>query len=208
MNAKSIKGKSFGIVDIALDEDKIMIKGPATRGWKAMGTEKTVTKSIGNHVYTVDDIPVLDITGKFSGIENLTKENKNLAIEIATNFPVQLQRDAGDPVMRPGLFIDWEDRSFVCSGSVPQGSKVRFSLPPDFDVIEKVIKSCEELKENEMPEANAVIVFNCAGRLLAMGPLINKEIEGVRMCGMFLWRECFPVQNWEGLQAATWKCIT
>lgn len=180
-----------GIVAIALDVDKIMIKGRDTCGWKAVGTEKTVTKSTGNHVYTVDDIPVLDITGKFSGIENLTKENKNLAIEIATNFPLQLQRETGDPVMRPGLFIDWEDRSFVCSGSVPQGSKVRFSLPPDFDVIEKVVKSCEELKENEMPEADAVIVFNCAGRLLALGPLINKEIEGVKnvwnvpMAGMF-----------------------
>lgn len=180
-----------GIVALTLDEDKIKIKGRATCGWKAVGTQKTVTKSIGNHVYTVDDIPVLDITAKFGGIENLSRENKNLLMEIATNFPLQLQRETGEPIMRPGLVVDWDDRSFICSGTVPQGSKVRFSLPPDFDVIESVIKGCEELKENEMHEADAVIVFSCAGRLLSLGPLMSKEIEGIKnvwnapMAGMF-----------------------
>ena len=58
------KESNQGIVALALDEDKILIKGKATCGWKAVGTEKTVTKSEGNHVFTVDDIPVLDLTSK------------------------------------------------------------------------------------------------------------------------------------------------
>ncbi|MBK9569735.1 MAG: hypothetical protein IPO53_07295 [Chitinophagaceae bacterium] len=37
-------------------------KGVATCGWKAMGTAKTVTKSEGNRLYTIDDIPVLELT--------------------------------------------------------------------------------------------------------------------------------------------------
>ena len=93
--------------------------------------------------------------------------------------------------MRPGLMVDWSDHSFYCSGSVPQGSKVRFSLPPDWDVMEKVIHATREMKANEMPEADAVIIFSCAGRILALGPMMNKEIEGVKdvwnapMVGMF-----------------------
>jgi small ligand-binding sensory domain FIST len=98
---------------------------------------------------------------------------------IATNFPLQLQREKGAPVMRPGLLINWEDGSFYCGGKVPQGSKVRFSLPPDFDVIEKVVEGLEELKENEIPDADAVILFSCAGRILSLGPLMSKEIEGI-----------------------------
>jgi len=168
-----------GCVAVVLDEDKIMIKGRATCGWKPMGTEKTVTKSEANRVYTIDNIPVLDMTAKYSGIPNLTKENESITMEIATTFPLQLQREKGDPVMRPGLVVNWEDGSFFCSGTVPQGSKVRFSLPPDFDVIEKVISGAEELKENEMPEADALIVYSCAGRLMAFGPLMSKEIEAV-----------------------------
>jgi len=169
-----------GMVVLALDEEKIIIKGKATCGWKAVGTPKTVTKSVGNHVFTVDNESVLDITAKYGGLGILEEEDTNVAMEIAVNFPLQLQREVGDPVMRPGLLIKWEDRSFVCSGSVPQGSKVRFSLPPDFDVMEKVIKGAEELKATEMPDADALVVFSCAGRILALGPLMNQEIEGIR----------------------------
>jgi hypothetical protein len=179
------------MVCIALDESKVEIKGIATCGWKAVGIEKIVTKSVGNHVYTVDNIPVLDITAKYGGLENVNPENNNLLVEIAANFPLQLQREKGDPIMRPGLVIDWKDHSFYTSGSLPQGSKVRFSLPPDWDVMEKVVKGVENLKETEMPEADALIVFSCAGRILSLGPLMSKELEGVKhvwnvpMAGMF-----------------------
>ena len=185
------KSSNSGIVALVVDEEKIIIKGIATCGWKAVGTVRTVTKSEGNHVYTVDDVSVLDLTAKYGGLENIEKGNTDVAMEIAVNFPLQLQREVGDPVMRPGLLIEWEDRSFYCSGSVPQGSKVRFSLPPDFDVMEKVIKGVEGLKATEMPEADAVVVFSCAGRILALGPLMNQEIEGIKnvwnapMAGMF-----------------------
>ena len=185
------KESNQGIVALALDEDKILIKGKATCGWKAVGTEKTVTKSEGNHVYTVDDIPVLDLTVKYGGLKNVSPDNTGLMLEIAANLPLQLQREKGDPVMRPGLLVDWSDRSFFCSGSVPQGSKIRFSLPPDFDVMETVIKGAEELKNTEMPEADTIIVFSCAGRILVFGPMMNMEIEGLKkiwnipMVGMF-----------------------
>jgi small ligand-binding sensory domain FIST len=57
--------------------------------------------------------------------------------------------------------------------------------------MEKVIKGVEELKETEMPEADALVVFSCAGRILAFGPMMNMEIEGIQkiwnvpMAGMF-----------------------
>jgi hypothetical protein len=180
-----------GIVALVLDEDRLEIKGKATCGWKPMGTEKTVTRSEGNRLYTIDNVSALDMTKKYSGLENLTPDNPNISTEIATSFPLQLQREKGDPVMRPGLVVNWEDGSFICSGSVPQGSKIRFSLPPDLDVIEKVVKGCRELKDTEMPQADALVLFSCAGRLISLGPMISDELEGVRqvwnvpMAGMF-----------------------
>ncbi len=185
------KDSNKAMVCIALDESKVQINGIATCGWKPVGTEKLVTKSEGNHVFTVDNLPVLDLIAKYGGIKNVTPENDSLLIEIAANFPLQLQREKGDPVMRPGLMVDWSDRSYFTSGTVPQGSKVRFSLPPDFDVMEKVVKSVENLKDTVMPEADAVIVFSCAGRILSLGPLMSQELEGIKkiwnvpMAGMF-----------------------
>ncbi len=193
------KSSNNGIVAIVLDEDKISIKGRATSGWKAVGTEKTVTKSVGNQVYTIDDTPVLDLVMKYGGLENVTAEN--FALEHSTTLNFQLQRETGDPVLRAGLLVDWSDHSYYCSGSVPQGSKVRFTLPPDFDVIEKTIKGSEELKATEIPEADALLLFNCAGRLLALGPLISEEIEGIRrvwdvpIAGMFSTAELARTTN-------------
>ncbi|MGK2860354.1 MAG: FIST signal transduction protein [Chitinophagaceae bacterium] len=178
-----------GIVAIAIDEDKICIRGRATHGWNAVGTEKTVTKSVGNHVFTIDDVPVLDLVIKYGGLQNVTQEN--FVLEHSITLPLHLQRESGVPVIRAGLVVDWSDRSFYCGGTVPEGSKVRFSIPPDFDVIEKVISGCEDLKANEIPEADALLLFSCAGRLLSLGPLINEEIEGIQkvwdvpMAGMF-----------------------
>jgi len=181
-------GSNRGIVVVVFSEEKILIKGKATSGWKAMGTEKTVTKSEGVRIYTIDNVPALDVCLKYSG---LTEETPNLVLEMMTNFPLQMQREKGSPILRPGYLINWEDHSLTCSAKVPQGSKVRFSLPPDFDVIEKVISECQQLKDTEMPEADALIIFNCAGRLISLGPLINAEIEGLKgvwsvaMAGMF-----------------------
>lgn len=180
-----------GIVCIALDETKVEVKGIATCGWKAVGTEKTVTKSEGNHIYTIENEPALDITVKYGGLENISPGNKDVLMELATNFALQLQREKGDPVMRPPLVVDWNDKSYYTSGTIPQGSKIRFSIPPDWDVMEKVVKGVEELKETQMPQADALVVFSCAGRILALGPMMKEEIEGVKnvwnvpMVGMF-----------------------
>ena len=182
---------SKGMVVLAIDEEKVAVSGIATCGWKAMGTEKTVTKSEGNHVFTIDHKPALDITTKYGGLEDIRPENKDVLMELAANFPLQLQREKGDPVMRPPLVVDWDDHSFYTSGTVPQGSKIRFSVPPDWDVMEKVVKGVQNLKETDMPKADALVIFSCAGRILSFGPMMNAEIEGIKqvwnvpMAGMF-----------------------
>lgn len=177
-----------GIVTVVLDEEKILLKGIATNGWKAVGTEKFVTKSEGSRIYTIDNIPALDLCLKYSG---LAIDYPDLAFELGINFPLLLELENGDSVIRPAYLIHWEDHSVVTSGKIPEGSKIRFSLPPDFDVIEKVIDDIRKQKEKGMPDADAVIFFNCGGRLISLGPLIGKEIEGVKniwnvpMAGMF-----------------------
>ena len=182
---------SQGMIALAIDAAIIEIKGYAVCGWKAMGTEKTVTRSEGNHLITIEDVPALDIIAKYGGIKDPSERNENLLLEMATMCPLQLQRVNAPPVMRPGLVVDWSDRSIYCSGTVPEGSKVKFCLPPDFDAIEEVIRGCQVLRDTEIPLADAMIYFTCAGRLLTFGPVMEEEIKGVQqvwdvpMAGMF-----------------------
>ena len=190
-------GKSSvnGLLAIIIDEDKIEINGVATCGWKAVGTNKTVTKSAGNIVYTIDDKPALDMVMKYLGVEIDLDSGKDVVTHIGAYYPLQLERENVAPVMRTAMFANKEDRSLICAGNVPQGSKVRFSLPPDFDAIDKVVEECNELKNEKQPTADAMIMFSCISRHLSFGIMMKEEIEQVQqvwdapMAGFFSYGE-------------------
>jgi hypothetical protein len=168
-----------GLIAVVIDGDKVNVKGLATSGWKPVGTVRTVTKSAGNVVYTIDDEPALDVVVKFMGIKKDIDEWKDVIVNIGSEFPFQLQRENAVAVNRAPLFANKSDRSLVCAGSVPQGSKIRFSLPPDFDIIDKVVDECNTIKSEEQPNADALIMFSCKARHLSLGLLVSDEIDNI-----------------------------
>lgn len=62
---------------------------------------------------------------------------------------------------------------------IPEGSKLRFALPPDFEVIDEVVESLAELK-TAIPVAEAVLLFSCAGRIDVLGPIVKEEIKSIK----------------------------
>ncbi|HMJ47877.1 MAG TPA: FIST N-terminal domain-containing protein [Ferruginibacter sp.] len=173
------KQSSTGLVAIIVDEDKIDIKGVATCGWKPIGITKTVTKSSGNIVYTIDEKPALDLVIKYLGLDVDLDTGKDILTNIGAYYPLQLERENAPPVMRTAMFGNKEDRSLICAGNVPEGAKVRFSLPPDFDVIDTVVSECNELKNESENNADAIIMFSCISRYLSFGVMTSEEIERV-----------------------------
>ena len=169
-----------GLVALIIDEDRIEMRGLATCGWKPVGTVRTVTKSSGNVVYMIDNEPALDMVIKYMGVDIDLDSRKDVVMNIGAYFPLQLERENGVPVMRTAMFVNKEDRSLLCAGNVPQGSKLRFSLPPDFDVINKVVDECLEIKETDLNDADAMIMFSCISRHLSFGEMASEEIEQVK----------------------------
>ena len=174
------KHSTTGVVALIIDEDKIDIKGIATCGWKPIGITKTITKSSGNIVYTIDDQPALDLVIKYLGLNLDNEISENMVVNLGAYYPLQLERENAPPVMRTTMLGNKEDRSLICAGTVPQGAKVRFSLPPDFDVIDTVVEECTDLKNEQQNEADAVIMFSCISRYLSFGVMTSEEIERVQ----------------------------
>jgi hypothetical protein len=190
------KSRDNAIIALIIDEDKIEVSGIATCGWKAIGTTKTVTKSENNIVYTIDDKPALDMLMKYLGVEVKLEGNKEIVtFQSSWYYPLQVERENLDPVIRTARFANTKDRSLICTGNVPQGAMIRFSLPPDFDAIEKVVEECREFKEDTQPAADALIMFSCVSRHLSFGSLIKEEIDQVQqvwkapMAGFFTYGE-------------------
>lgn len=189
------KSSDKGLLALIIDEDKMEVNGIATCGWKPIGTTKTITKSKGNIVYTIDDKPALDMIIKYLGVDYDFDSGKEIVTQIGAYYPLQLERENVAPVMRTAMLANREDRSLICAGNVPQGAKVKFSLPPDFDAIETVIEECNELKDEHQQEADALIMFSCISRHLSFGILMSEEISQVQnvwnapMVGFFTYGE-------------------
>jgi hypothetical protein len=181
-----------GIILLVINADKIMIKGQAAFGWKPAGTVRTITRCDKDWIYTIDDQPALDIVFKFLGLK-LTKEeaekfNPGSAV-------LCLMRENGSPVMRSLGSYNWEEKSIAVLGKIEQGTKFRFALPPDFEIVETVTNDAQQIKDTEFPDADALVMFSCISRLDELGPMVSTEIDGVKnifnapMVGFFTYGE-------------------
>lgn len=131
----------------------------------------------------------------YLGVEIKLDETKEIATFLSFwYYPLQVERGNVDPVIRTAMFANRIERSLICSGNVPQGAKIRFSLPQDFDSIDAVIEECRGLKE-EQPQADALIMFSCVSRYLSFGMVVKEELEqvqriwGAPMAGFFSYGE-------------------
>lgn len=171
---------TLGLLALIIDQDKIAINGLAVSGWRPVGTEKKITKSEGSWIFTIDNEPAANVIQKFLGNEIISASTEVAGlIPSDLGYPLQFKRASGNAVMKPVLFWNTADKSIMVGGKVKEGDNFRFSLPPDFDAIDTVIDSTRIVKEKEMPDADALIVFSCIGRLGSFGPMISKEIEGM-----------------------------
>jgi len=190
------RSSESALMALIIDEDKIDVRGIATCGWKALGTTKTVTKSDGNVVYTLDDKPALDMLLNYLGVELKQEGDKEIVTFLSSwYYPLQVERENVDPVIRTAMFANREDRSLICSGKVPEGANIKFSMPPDFDSIDKVVAECKIIKDDAQQEADALIMFSCVSRYLSFGMVASEEIEKVQkiwdapMAGFFSYGE-------------------
>lgn len=174
---KQVSGN--GLIALIIDLDKIRITGFATSGWQPVGTIRTVTKSEGLVVHTIDNEPALDMITKYMGLtfDGAAPEEMIYISDIVS--PIQLFRDNAPSVLREIRAVNAKNRSVMFVGAVPQGSKFRFSLPPDWNIIDKIILDCNTVKEQQQG-AEALIIFSCASRLLSLGPMISNEIDEIK----------------------------
>jgi hypothetical protein len=178
-----------GAVALIFDRHAIEVNGIAASGWRGIGTPKTITKAEGNIVYSIDDEPALDVYNKYLNIG----DDPTLAYE----YPLSLMRDDGSAVMR-GVMLVNEDKSLTYGGTIPEGAQVRFSMPPGLEIIDHAIEKVSEFNR-QTPGADAIVLFSCKGRHLALGPMVEDEISAIHklwnvpLVGFFTYGEIGPL---------------
>jgi hypothetical protein len=181
-----------GILMLVLNEDKILVKGRAATGMKPIGTEKVITKSEGSWILEIDNQPATDLVMKYMG-ENLSPEDfKDFNL---MNIFLNLMREDSSSIIRATMGFNMDTKGITVSGKIKPGDKFRFTLLPDFDVLTEVSENAKQFQETEMPEADALVMFSCIGRIDAFGPMTSEELQGIQsvykvpMAGFFSYGE-------------------
>jgi len=175
------KDTDYGMVALVLDEDKISLNGIAISGWKPVGVSRTITGSEGNMIFTIDDKPALEMYLRYLGEDiDSKKDQLDFFNSIGKHYPFQIEREGREPKMCNPMGYDKDKKALICESDVPQGSRLRFSTPPDFEIIDTVITKANKLKMEAKADADALLIFSCVGRLSALGPMAQQENEGLQ----------------------------
>jgi hypothetical protein len=189
-----------GIIVLILDSDKISLHGIAMTGWKRLGVARKVTKSTGKFLYSIDDQPAVDMYLKYLGKSG--NRDFNLLNELSFNFPFLTERENKDDILiKSPIRIDHLENALVMDMEMKEGEIFWFSVPPNFDIVEEIVHEAKEMKNNIGNDADALLIFSCAGREPALGPFVNMENEGLSevwnspMAGFFSYGEFGRAKN-------------
>jgi len=164
---------SNGVLALAIDRDRIEILTSRAFGWSGIGTQRIVTKSHENLVYTIDDKPALQF---YQDYLHITAKDMP---DMGGDYPLEVLLKNGQIVYRAALQIN-EDGSLVFAGHVEEGSKVRISAPVGEEVINYVKKSIDDsLISRKNFKADLTLLFPCASHKNLLGSFAIKEIEAV-----------------------------
>ncbi len=171
----------YGITALVLNEDRISLRGMALSGWKPIGVSRTITKSEGNLIFTIDNKPAFETYLRFLGIDPATVVDQITFFNTeGIHYPLQIERQGRKPMMCNPIGYDKEKGALICESKIEEGASFRFSTPPDFDIVETILEKAHEIKARTSVGAEALLIFSCAGRLSALGPLAEQENQGLR----------------------------
>jgi len=165
-----------GIAALVIDETRIEMYGVALSGWKAIGVSKTITKCDGNLLFEIDGQPALEMYLRFLGPDFTTLEDRMKFFDsLGLHYPLQVERKGSEPMMCNPIGYNSTEGALMLESVVEQGSKFRFSTPPDFDIVETVVNKAKQIKSHVNTDADALLIFSCASRLSALGPMAEQE---------------------------------
>ena len=189
-----------GIMALVLDSEKVSVAGMAMNGWKRLGISRKITKTKGKLLYSIDGKPAVDMYLRYLG--KADDRDLHLLNELSFNYPFITERENKDDILIiTPMNIDHEENALVMDMEMKEGETFWFSIPPDFDIVEKIIDEAREVKSAFGDDADALLVFSCAGREPALGPLVTMENEGLAelwnspMAGFFTYGEFGRAKN-------------
>lgn len=156
-----------GAVGVALDNEDLIVHSFYNHNWFRVGKTFTITEATGRRVYTINQIPAVDLYHKYLGISASSD-----LMTVATWFPLVVTRDGETK----SLFIDrvHRDGSITFNEAVLAQEKVQFSYGNTAAMYEKTLDIARQL--NKLP-VESIFVYSCMARRRFLQHFAENEVS-------------------------------
>ena len=178
-----------GAVAVSISNPDLIVHTNYSFNWIPIGKKMTITKSIKNHVYEIDEQPVHDIYAKYlgKGIANHMKSG-------ALGLPITFEKN-GVLIGRAVVEIK-DDGSFIFAGNIEEGTEVRFGIGNIDLMLKEGIENIKPLYEKSV---ESIFTYSCCGRHGFLGDAVEDELKPLEQiaptAGFFTNGEFFYSEN-------------
>ena len=174
-----------GAVAAALSGNSLTVHNSYNLSWAPIGKKLTITKAMGQRVYTIDDRSPVDLYNHYLGSDVVA----GLPLT-AADFPLVIERE-GVPMAIHALGVN-DDGSFDYIHSFHAGEQVQFGFCHSSLLTVGAHRTFDELR---IHPAQAVFIYSCVSRKWILGEDINVEIAPIAKlaptAGFFCYGEYF-----------------
>jgi len=153
---------SKGSVGISIKGEELKVRSSYQFGWSAVGLPMRVTKSVGNRVYELEGLSIIDVYKKYFG-----EEISSLLPRIGFEIPLIVEKH-GKTIARACIHR-FDDNSLLFSGNIIQNTEVRFGLGS----IDTILSESQFLNKKFRDLGKPETIFVYSG--LARRRLLNKK---------------------------------
>ncbi len=174
-----------GAVAVSLNSKHLHVHTDYSFNWHSIGNELTITKAVGNRVYTIDGRSAVDTYAHYLGAE-IAKGLPGIGVE----FPLIVNRN-GSNVSRASIAKE-DDGSLIVGGNLYTGEKVRIGYGDSKEILKK---SQKILDTTSHKPSEVIFVYSCSTRKYFMGDEIETETLPLQhispVSGFFTYGEFF-----------------
>jgi len=168
------KPKQGEIIAIGLYGESLEVSFSINGGWTPFGPERIVTKSEGNVLYELDNLPALDLYKKYLGEK--AKELPGSALLYPLNVKTENEKQT---IVRSILNIDEKANSMILAGDIFEDSKVQLMMTNVDNIVDAAEKAAVSASELRKKKPELAILVSCIGRKLVLDQRVEEEVEEV-----------------------------
>ncbi|MBN1596323.1 FIST C-terminal domain-containing protein, partial [candidate division FCPU426 bacterium] len=178
-------------------------------GWEPVGLPVTVTKSEGNRLFEINDLPAIRLYDEYFGEYTQKLRTEPLA-RLGVYYPLGLAVPESDEYLLRAPLSVAQDGSILFTAEVPAGAQVRLMIGS----VESALKAARLAAQEAMAQMQGrapkiALVFNAIARRRLFGIKANDEILEIRkiigadvpLAGFYAYGEVAPMQRRPGKES-------